>query len=781
MHQQRILSSILVMSITLGLLLALFMAVRSVHGFAGGYAVKFDGATDRVILARTDLMMHADYQITKSVTVWVKPSGPGAPCINEHNNYGVVFCDAIFGDRSRWWGIARGELFGDDRIFVWNTQFVNGNPNTTVIPILYEPNEWVHIALVHDDDILTAYKNGVEVNSLSSGSTVQPCDTGNPGCARPVLHFGGVINNPERNWTFNGQIDELQIWDTALSETDIRREMYRTLAGTESGLAAYYQMGDGFGTSVSDDSSNDWDGLMLDGGLGVTPTNKTAEWVASGAFAGPRTGLQFDGIDAYVAIANDAPLDLSADLTIELWANSTIWQNDSQTPFLVKGENNAANYYFGKSAANALAFIYYDAANNPVVVADSSGATFADNTWYHLAAVIDTTNNMVRFYRNGRLLSQVPHDFSTTPLQTNTHDLTLGRFLGAADTPFSGLLDEVRIWSGTRSTSQLRQHMFQTLAGSENGLVAYYRFDQYNAPDQTSLYDVTANNLHGTLTNIDPNTGWVTSTAFNTWIGSDSDDWVDGRNWSQFSPPTAAANVGIPNYPNSLGAVLSDTAVVNNLYIAPDATLTLTQDAMLTVDEWLHVGGTLVNDGRIQQTKPVNGAADVAFLDSEGTYGGVIINANDEDLGDTLVAIRSNQDCTVIPGETILRCYNISPENNTDRDATITFYFLDDELGSVSCEDTEAYHWDGAEWQELTRNTGYGTDGRICAGDLYSIQVENVSDFSAFAVAGDVRPTAVFLAHITTTTLMPFGLIALLLLLTLLSGFGLAVRNRPQI
>jgi hypothetical protein len=67
--------------------------------------------------------------------------------------------------------------------------------------------------------------------------------------------------------------------------------MFQPLSGTESGLAAYYQMSDGAGTTLTDDSNNNWQGTLFDGARGVPPDGQPPLWVPSTAFEGPNSFL----------------------------------------------------------------------------------------------------------------------------------------------------------------------------------------------------------------------------------------------------------------------------------------------------------------------------------------------------------------------------------------------------------------------------------------------------------------------------------------------------------
>ncbi|MGA9531979.1 MAG: LamG domain-containing protein [Anaerolineales bacterium] len=239
----------------------------------GGYALDFDGTTDFVEFPSTESIFGLGWEETKTVSLWVKPDSQVGPCeVDTPDN-----CDAIFGDRPHWWGISIGEVVGMDRIWVWNYDGSSTSP-LDMIPIDYTPGEWVHVALVHSNGMLRAYRNGIEVGALPSGATQQP-STG----ALPVLDLGGIINNIDRIWMFDGQTDELRLWSIARTESQLSTDMNAPLSTLDPDLAAYYQMSDGSGTVLSDDSLNGNDGTLYDGARDVPGNGTPATWVQSTA------------------------------------------------------------------------------------------------------------------------------------------------------------------------------------------------------------------------------------------------------------------------------------------------------------------------------------------------------------------------------------------------------------------------------------------------------------------------------------------------------------------
>jgi hypothetical protein len=230
-----------------------------------GYALEFDGQDDYVVLAETSAIMGVDsgWQDNKTVSVWVKPSGQAI------TGPSPAHLDHIVGDRPRWWGISRGIFGGNDRIWVWNYDGA-----TQAIGIEYTVDEWVHIALVHSGGVLRAYKNGVEVGSQPSGTTLQPYPP-----AQPIVYVGGMIIGT-RNYTFQGQLDEVRLWNTGLSAETISNWMSTVVTPAHpnwANLAGYYQMSDGSGITLTDDSGRNHPGTLYGG----------VSWVLSGAFGEP--------------------------------------------------------------------------------------------------------------------------------------------------------------------------------------------------------------------------------------------------------------------------------------------------------------------------------------------------------------------------------------------------------------------------------------------------------------------------------------------------------------
>jgi hypothetical protein len=93
------------------------------------------------------------------------------------------------------------------------------------------PGQWFHVAGVYDGTSLNIYINGEPAGSRST--------TGNTRANSGHLVIGAnAIGNGS---FFNGQIDEVRIWNTAKTMLEIRDNFQRTLRGDEDNLVAYFR------------------------------------------------------------------------------------------------------------------------------------------------------------------------------------------------------------------------------------------------------------------------------------------------------------------------------------------------------------------------------------------------------------------------------------------------------------------------------------------------------------------------------------------------------------
>ena len=129
---------------------------------------------------------------------------------------------------------------------------------------------WYHIVLVHDNSANTLkwYVNGTEQNTNTSVNISSNTET---------FYLG--TNSDANDKYFNGQIDEVRIWNDVRTAAEIGDNKDDELVGNESGLVAYYRMSDGTGTTLTDNSSNSNNGTLTN----MVTSGGSSDWITSNA------------------------------------------------------------------------------------------------------------------------------------------------------------------------------------------------------------------------------------------------------------------------------------------------------------------------------------------------------------------------------------------------------------------------------------------------------------------------------------------------------------------
>lgn len=120
--------------------------------------------------------------------------------------------------------------------------------------------DWHHVAATYSSTTgqVAMYVNGVEQPLTLSSQPSGPIRDN----ATEALFIG---NGNAQNYTFDGVIDEVRVWTTARSGTEITAAMGHYLEGSEAGLAGYWRINEGNGTAVEDWTSHGNDGALIEG------------------------------------------------------------------------------------------------------------------------------------------------------------------------------------------------------------------------------------------------------------------------------------------------------------------------------------------------------------------------------------------------------------------------------------------------------------------------------------------------------------------------------------
>ena len=123
----------------------------------------------------------------------------------------------------------------------------------------WSANHWYHVAVtIEEIEGMKMYINGVLQKSTDPSTAPIKPQSGHITDKVSIGKWG----YPDVRY-FHGEIDEVRIWETEKSASDIRSKMCSKLNSNESGLRAYYKFDTESANLLIDDSKNNNDGQLL--------------------------------------------------------------------------------------------------------------------------------------------------------------------------------------------------------------------------------------------------------------------------------------------------------------------------------------------------------------------------------------------------------------------------------------------------------------------------------------------------------------------------------------
>ena len=272
----------------------------------------------------------------------------------------------------------------------------------------------------------------------------------------------------------------------------------------------------------------------------------------------PATHLNFDGASDRITGTNPNLPQGNSPRTIEAWVRNS--SGNDMTIFNYGNINVATNQIYTLHLYNGVYIIgYFNDIN--------TGYNINDGNWHHVAVSHDGTNS--RIYVDGVLINTTSITYNT-----NGYDFQIGASNrnGSYLYNLSGSLDDIRVWNVARTAEQIAGSMNCELNGSENGLIAYYQFNQ--GTDQADNSGITTLNAttgpNGTLTNFTLNgatSNWLAGspvTTGSTVPGSPSAAPLVTHNQGDIASPLSATTgtngTGLLWYTTATGGTGSTSA-----------------------------------------------------------------------------------------------------------------------------------------------------------------------------------------------------------------------------
>ncbi|MFE0520789.1 LamG domain-containing protein [Streptomyces sp. NPDC058954] len=275
---------------------------------------------------------------------------------------------------------------------------------------------------------------------------------------------------------FPGQVDEVTTWNRILSEEEIADLQAMTNASTghaQPALAAEWGMEETSGTAASDSSGYSHSATVASGG----------SW-ATDADGGKGNVLSLNGTSTANATASGPIVDSQGDFTVAAWANlDTAALSDTSVAHHMRIATQSGSvrdswglwydqaagstqgmWVFGRTSADTIT------GSVVKVPATTASAQLVDpGTWTLLTGVYDGAHHQLFLYVNGvRQGAQGDTDtdddtgdgvvFDTPWQATGTFNIGRGRITTGAYSDYAhGLVDDVRVWTGVMSDTDINQ------------------------------------------------------------------------------------------------------------------------------------------------------------------------------------------------------------------------------------------------------------------------------------------------------------------------------------
>jgi len=206
--------------------------------------------------------------------------------------------------------------------------------------------------------------------------------------------------------------------------------------------------------------------------------------------------LQFNGTSDYVVFDTLTILPVDSQYTLEGWFRA--FPDAAVQSFISLsdiGTNSGDKYiWVGLNALGQVSYTHSATAGDQNPAELHSLESFNDLEWHHFAVTHSSAEMML--YVDGNLLASAP-DFDPILKGTN---IGMGRLSPQDNSGFMhGRLDDIRFWSVARDRESIRLNDQRTMNGEEEGLVAYWKFDEVLG---TKIFDLTNNDIDGVICSV---------------------------------------------------------------------------------------------------------------------------------------------------------------------------------------------------------------------------------------------------------------------------------------
>jgi subtilisin-like proprotein convertase family protein len=376
-------------------------------------AFNFAGTSGRVLVPSSP-SLNPSSQIT--IDAWVRSTGTGFQ--------GLVGKSRPAADAAYDLGIA------DATHVVWRIPGVSPFGLLQVSAPIAD-GQWHHLAATYDGATMAVYFDGQLAGSSSNNGAI-------PSSSVPLVLGAFLQSDGTYGFSLDGQLDEVEIFDRALSAQEIADIHAAGSFGKckctppPDGMVSWWPL-----EGSASDIQGDNDGTIT-GGVSS----------ASGEVGG---GFDLDGATGFVNFGNPASLQLTSAITVDAWVRPDTTQGNYRT-VVTKWSQNSSNSSWGLFIADNILYGYVTASGGTVVAAGGSVPFGASAPFSHVAMTYSNADGL-RVYLNG---VQVGSDAGNGDINNGGENVQIGNDTDfVPDRWFDGVIDEVEIFSRVLSVDEI--------------------------------------------------------------------------------------------------------------------------------------------------------------------------------------------------------------------------------------------------------------------------------------------------------------------------------------
>jgi hypothetical protein len=293
----------------------------------------------------------------------------------------------------------------------------------------FDFNNWYNVTIVKSGHSYNYYVNGILDRTINITQTALQYNCG--------LIFGNIDPNIGSE-PFNGKLDDIGIWNRALTQQEITALYQSNNCSVPAyvptnGLVGYWP----FCGNANDVSGNGNNGTVN----GASLTNDR--------FGNANQAYSFDGVNDYV-ISPGGTNYINDSLTISFWIYNTT-NAFSNAELICIGSPSST--FYGVVCSNLGTRLNYGRGCGETAVTNAN-TPFSLNTWNHIVVKSYAAPNQTEVYLNGNLQGYATN---SNPSGCSSSNLYFGVDIFSISEYYFGLLDDIGIWNRALTQQEITQ------------------------------------------------------------------------------------------------------------------------------------------------------------------------------------------------------------------------------------------------------------------------------------------------------------------------------------